>query len=111
MTDVLNAIDAQSSPGYMEFCTSSYGTVLVTVPFQKPSFSEASQAITALGVPLSGVAANAGTVAIARVKDGSGNVVISGLTVGTSGTDIVLNATAISASQDLSLFSMTLTHG
>jgi hypothetical protein len=111
MTDVKNAIDAQSSPGYLEFCTSGYGTVLVTIPFQKPSFSEASQAITALGVPLLSVATNAGTLAIARIKDGDGNVVISDLSVGTSGTDIVLNSTAIFAGQDLTMFEMTFTHG
>ena len=38
---------------------------------------------------------NTGTAAIARIKDSNGNVVVQGLTVGTSGTDIVISSTSI----------------
>lgn len=110
MSAVLTAVDAQSSNGYMEICTAGYSTVLVTIPFSKPSFSEASQALTLLGTPKSGTASATGTAAAARIKDGSGNVIVNSLTVGTSGADINLTSTSITSGQTVTISSGTITH-
>jgi hypothetical protein len=55
-------------------------------------------------------AALAGTAATARVKNSGGTVGISGLTVGTSATDIILNNTSITSGQSITLTSATITH-
>jgi len=110
MNAVITAIDAQSGNGYLEIGTSGMATVLVQINFQKPSFTEASQAITMAGAPKSGTASASGTAAAARIKDSAGTVQISGLTVGTSGTDIVLNSTAISSGQTVTISSAVITH-
>jgi len=113
MTQVLNAIDGGAGNGSMDIATTSaFTTILVNIAFSKPSFSEASQALTLLGVPKSGVAGNTGTAANARIKDGAGtpNNIITGLTVGTSGSDINLNSTSITSGQTVTLTSGTITH-
>lgn len=111
MNAVLNAVDAQTTAGTLEIGTSGMATVLATLNLSKPSFSEASQMLTMLGMPKSATAANTGAAASARIKDGLGNIIISGLTVGTSGTDINLNSTAVSSGQSVTLSSATITHG
>jgi len=110
MTDVVNAIDAQSANGFLEIGTAGMAAVLVQISFQKPSFAEANSTITMAGAPKSGVASATGAAANARIKDGSGNVQVSGLTVGTSGSDIILNSTSITSGQTVTLTSATITH-
>lgn len=46
----------------------------------------------------------------AQIKTSGGTAVITGLTVGTSGADINLDNVNISAGQDVTLSSLTLTH-
>jgi hypothetical protein len=110
MTAVLNAIDVNASPATIEIGTAAMAAVLVSITLSKPSFSEASQAITMLGVPKSGTASGTGTAAAARIKDGGGNVIVSGLTVGTAGSDINLNSTSITSGQTVTISSGTITH-
>lgn len=110
MNAVIAAIDAQSSPGYIEIGTAGMGAVLATITFQKPSFSQSGGVITGLGVPISASASATGNAANADIKDGSGVIVVSGLTVGTTGTDVIINNVAITASQTVTLTSATITH-
>jgi hypothetical protein len=83
--------------------------VLATITLQKPSFSIASGVATLLGVPLSATASATGTAAKAELRDSSGATIISGLTVGTSASDINLNSTAISSGQTVTVTSGTIT--
>ena len=112
MTAVITAIDAGSGPGTLEICTASYDSILATITLADPSFSESGGVITMLGMPRSDTSAdNTGTAAIARIKDSTGTVVISGLTVGTSATDIILNSVSITAAQTVSVTApSTITH-
>lgn len=111
MTAVVNAIDAQSTFGTLEICTAAYAAVLCVITLSKPSFTEASQAITMAGVPKSGTASASGTAAAARFKDSAGTVQINNLTVGTSGSDINLNSTSITNGQTVTITSGVITHG
>lgn len=111
MHDVVTAIDAGSTFGTLEICTSAYASVLCVMTLQKPSFTEANQMITMAGVPLSGTASATGTAANARIKDSNANVVVNGLTVGTAGSDINLNSVVITQGQTVTLNSGTITHG
>ena len=55
-------------------------------------------------------ASGTGTAAKAQVKTSGGSAHLTGLTVGTSGTDIVLENTSIASGQDVTLSSATITH-
>src|SRR5215475_10391692 len=110
MNAVISAIDAGTA-GSIEIGTAGMGAVLVTIALAKPSFSEASQTITLLSTPRSGTASATNTAAAARIKDSSGNVIVSGLTVGVSGADLNLTSTAITSGQTVSITSGTITHG
>lgn len=50
-----------------------------------------------------------GTAASAQIKDSGGTVQISGMTIGTSGTDIVVNTTTFVSGKDCDISSMTIT--
>jgi hypothetical protein len=111
MAAVIAAVDAGAGPGTLEICTASYASVLATITLADPSFTESGGVITMAGVPRSDTSAdNTGTAAIARIKDSNGTVVVSGLTVGTTGADINLNSVAITAGQTVTITAGNITH-
>lgn len=55
-------------------------------------------------------ATGAGTAAKAQIKTSGGSAHLTGLTVGTSGSDINLDNTSISSGQNVTLSSATITH-
>ena len=112
MQAVIDAIDAHASPAYIEIGTAGFSSVLATITLADPSFTESGGVITMAGAPKSDTSADAtGTAAEARIKTGGGTVVVSGLTVGTSGSNINLNSVAIQSGQTVTLTSGTITHG
>ncbi|MCK0507927.1 hypothetical protein [Aromatoleum anaerobium] len=112
MQAVADAIDAGASAGTLEIGTAAMGTVLATFALVEPCGTVSGAVLTLDFDPdISDTSADAtGTAAAAQIKNGSGTVVISGLTVGTSGTDIVLDNTSITAGQTVTLTAGTLTH-
>lgn len=110
MTQVLNAIDAGASFGYIEICSAAYASVLATIVLSDPCGSVAAQALT-LTMPKSDLLAdNTGTAAIARIKDSDGNIAVSGLTVGAGSGDINLSSVAFTAGDTVTLNSAVITH-
>lgn len=105
-------IDAGSAAGKLEIGTTAMGSVLATITLGDPCASAASGAVLTLsGFPRSDTSADAtGTAAAARIRDSDNNDVITGLTVGTSGTDIVLDSVSITAGQQVTINSATITH-
>lgn len=85
--------------------------VLATIALNSPSFTVLNGVLTLSGVPLEDDATGTGTVAKAELRASGGAVVLSGLTVGTSGTDVLINATAISTGQTIQVTLGTITHG
>jgi hypothetical protein len=83
---------------------------LTTAPF---TVSGSGTVIATLaGVPLSVAASATGTAAKAELRQNNGTTVIaSGLTVGTSGSDINLTSTSITSGQTVTVTSGTITHG
>lgn len=111
MTDVVSAIDAGGA-GYLEIGTAAMGTVLSTITFNATCGTVGSGVLTFSGTPLTdSSAANTGTAAAAEVFSGAATLIISGLTVGTSATDIVLSSTSIVAGQPVTLTAASITHG
>lgn len=111
MTAVRDAIDGGAGPGTLEIGTTGMASVLAVLTLADPCGTISSGVLT-FTVPFSDASADAtGTAAAARVKDSSGNIVISGLTVGTSGTDVVLTSTSITSGQAVTITSAAITHG
>lgn len=112
MQEVLAAIDAGSGAGKLKIGTSAMGTVLATLTLADPCGSVSGDVLTLDTSPaLSDSSAdNSGTAAAATITDSDDNVIVSGLTVGTSGTNIILDSVAITAGQTVSITSATLTH-
>lgn len=110
LTDVVAAIDAGGA-GYLELGTAGMASVLVTFPFSATCGTVTSGILTFSGTPWTEDAANSGTAAAAEVFSGAGTLIISGLTVGTSGSDINLSSTSIVATQPVTLTAASITHG
>jgi len=111
LTAVRDAIDAGAAAGYLEIGTTGMGTVLATIPLADPSGSVAAGVLT-FSAPVSDANADAtGTAAEARIKDSNGNVIVSGLTVGTSGANINLSSVGITAGDTVTISSAAITHG
>ena len=112
MTAVRDQIDGGSGPGVLEIGTAAMGTTLATITLGDPSGTVAGAGVLTLsGFPRSDTAADAsGTAAAARIRDSNGNVVISGLTVGTSGTDVILDSLSITSGQTVTINSAVFTH-
>lgn len=109
----LDYINAGSGPGKIQIGTTSFATVLATIPLTAQGGTIAGGVLT-LDTPVSDTSAdNTGTAALARILDSDDNVVLEGLTVGVSGSgaNVIINATAISAGQVITVTSATITHG
>lgn len=85
--------------------------VLATIALQNPAFTEASQVLTLAGVPLSVAASASGTAAKAELRNNAGTTIVSGLTVGTSASDVNLTSTSVTSGQTVTITSGTITHG
>lgn len=107
---VANAIDAGAGSGILSIGTSGMGVVLCTIVLAKPCASIAAGVLTFLGVPLTdSYAQQTGTAAAAEIADSSGAVIVSGLTVGISGTDMLISQTTITQGDVVSLTAGTIT--
>lgn len=111
MQAVRDAVNAGSGPGKLRIFTAAYGTLLVEIPLTDP-VTVAAAVLTLLAAPATAAAAAGApsTAAIARVVDSDNTMVAEGLTVGTSGTDVILDSTSITAGQDVTINTATITH-
>lgn len=109
----LSAVVTQiGSTGVLEIGTTGMGTVLATIALDSTAGTVASGVLTFSGFPKSDASADAtGTAAAARIRTAPGGTdIVTGLSVGTSGSDINLNSTSISAGQTVTINSATITH-
>lgn len=111
MTAVRDQIDGGAGAGVLQIGTAGMATVLAEITLNDPSGTVSGAVLTLSGFPKSDTSANAtGTAASARIRDSSGTDVITGLTVGTSGSDINLDNTSINTGQTVTINSATITH-
>lgn len=109
----LNAVTtAIGTTGVLEIGTTGMATVLATIPLANPAAPAAASGVLTFTMPQSDTAADAtGTAAAARIRTASGGTdVVTGFTVGTSGTDIVLDNLSIAIGQQVTINSATITH-
>ena len=109
----LNAVTtAIGTTGVLEIGTAGMAAVLATINLANPAAPAASGGVLTFTMPQSDAAADAtGTAAAARIRTSSGGTdIVTGLTVGTSGTDIVLDNLSIAIGQQVTINSATITH-
>jgi hypothetical protein len=109
------AVVAQAgTTAVLEVGTAGMATVLATIALGNPIAGAAAGAgvLTMSGFPRTDAAADAsGVAAAARVRTAPGGTdVITGLTAGTSGTDLVMPNTTLVAGEPFTITSFTLTH-
>jgi len=114
MIAVRDQIDAGGAAGKLEICTDGYGDILstITLGYSGASTGTVSGAVLTLaGFPRSGQSSNVtGTAAIARIRTSVNADVITGLTVGLSGSDINLDSLSITSGQTVTINNATFTH-
>lgn len=119
---VVNALGTATSPtisttgtaaGTLVIGTSSLSGatgVLATINLSTTPATVSGDVLTIAGVPLSATASASGTAAKAELRDNAGTVIVSGLTVGTSASDITISNTSITSGQTVQVTSGTITH-
>ncbi len=85
--------------------------VLATIALPATAFTVSGAVATLQGVPLSVAASATGTANLAELRNNAGTTVVSGLSVGTSGTDIIIGTTTITSGGTVTCTAGTLTHG
>ena len=110
---VATLIDAGAGAGKLEIGTTGMASILATFALADPSCAAASGGVLTFDFDpdISDTSAdNSGTAAAARIRYSNNTDIITGLTVGTSGTDIVLDSVSITAGQTVTLATATITH-
>jgi len=111
MTDVVTAIDAGGA-GALKIGTAALAVILSTITFNATCGTVSGGVLTFSSTPLTdSSAAASGTAAAAKVVSGTPADIITGLTVGTSGTDVVFSSVSIVAGQPVTLTAASITHG
>ena len=111
----MNAVTTQAgTTAVLEIGTAGMASILATFTLSNPIAGAATGAgvLTLSGFPRSDTSADAsGTAAAARIRTATGGTdIITGLTVGTSAADIILDSVSITAGQTVTLNSATITH-
>ena len=111
----MNAVTtAAGATAVLEIGTAGMASVLATIALGNPIAAAATGAgvLTLSGFPRSDTAAdNTGAAAAARIRTSSGGTdIITGLTVGLSGADVILDSLSITAGQTVTINSAVFTH-
>jgi hypothetical protein len=105
-------VTAIGTTGVLEIGTTGMASVLATISLNNPAGTTSGGVLTFSGFPKSDTSAdNTGTAAAARIRtSGGGTDIITGLTVGLSASDIILDSLSITAGQTVTISSATITH-
>jgi hypothetical protein len=108
---VVSAID-NGGAGSLIIGTALLAIELAVILFNSTCGTVSGGVLTFSGTPLvDSSAAATNTASSAEVVDGTNHIVISGLTIGTSGSDINLSSTSIVAGQSVTITAATIQHG
>jgi hypothetical protein len=113
----VNAVTALLNSGFIKLFTGSQpaedvaltGTLLATMTFGATAFGASSGGTATANAISSGTAGNTGTAAYFALVKSDGTTVVGTGSVGTTGCDLNLNSTSISAGATVSCSSFTIT--
>lgn len=107
-------VTAAGTTAVLEIGTAGMAAILATITLNNPIAPAATGAgvLTLSGFPKTDASAdNTGTAAAARIRTASGGTdLITGLTVGLSASDIIIDNTSIVAGQTVTVNSAVFTH-
>lgn len=108
----LSAVVTQiGSTGVLEIGTAGMASILATITLNATAGTAATGVLTFSGFPKSDTADATGTAAAARIRTAPGGTdIVTGLTVGTSGADIILDSVNITTGQTVTINSASITH-
>lgn len=109
LTAVVTQIGAT---GVLEIGTAGMAIILATIALNSTAGTASAGVLTLSGFPKSDTSAdNSGTAAAARIRTASGGTdIVTGLTVGKSASDIILDSLSITAGQTVTISSAAITH-
>lgn len=84
--------------------------VLATIPLETTPGTVSGDTLTIAGLPKTVTATANGTAAKAELRNNAGAVIVSGLTVGQAGADIIVSGTVIAFGQVFQVTGGTITH-
>ena len=108
----MNAVvTAAGTTAVLEIGTTGMASILATIALANP-IGTVTNGVLTLTMPRSDTSADAsGTAAAARIRTTTGGTdIITGLTVGLSAADIVLDSLSITAGQTVTINSASITH-
>lgn len=111
LVTVIDGGGGSPTAGRLQIGTADFSTLLSEITLALPCGTVSGGILTFAGLPLSATALATGTAAEARLIDSADVVWASGITVGTSGTNILFNTTAFTAGQPVTITAATITHG
>lgn len=113
MSAVGAEVDGTNGLGRLELGPAGMGTILVSLNLDFPSVSGSATAgvITFAGFPKTATAQSVGTLGAGRMVTSAGTAVITGLSVSTAGTEIIVDNTSVVTAQLVVVSSITITHG
>jgi hypothetical protein len=104
-------ITALGAAGVMEIGTAGMGAVLATFTFDNPAGASGGAGVLTFAFVANTVAAgDTGVAAAARLRTSGATDIVTGLTVGTGGTDIIIDNTSINNGQNVTVSAATITH-
>lgn len=107
----LEAVVAQiGSGGKLEIGTAGMGTVLATFTLESTAGTATGGVLTFSGFPKQDAADDTGIAAAARIRKSDNTDIVTGLTVGTTASDIILDNTNITTTQVVIIQSAAITH-
>lgn len=108
----MNAVvTAAGTTAVLEIGTAGMASILATVPLANP-IGTVSNGVLTLTMPRSDTSAdNTGTAAAARIRTATGGTdIITGLTVGLSAADVILDTLSVTAGQTVTVNSGSIAH-
>lgn len=110
MTAVRDQIDNAVGAGYIEIGSTSFAATLATITLDVVCGTVVGDTLTFDTFPKSDTNTTAGSAAEARIKDGDGNIIVDGLTVGVGSGDVQLDTLTVNAAGTLTLASASIQH-
>lgn len=90
--------------------TTCSGTIIADLALSSTAAAAAASGVLTFNTITSATATSSATAICATLTTSGGTVVVDGLTVGTSATNVVLGSNVISSGQTISVTAATLTH-
>jgi hypothetical protein len=104
-------VTAIGSTGVIEIGTAGMAAILASITLNASAGTSSGGVLTFSGFPKSDIADGTGTAAAARIRTAVGGTdIVTGLTVGTSASDINLDSVTITTGELITLTAATITH-